>query len=204
MNASNDPVVVIPQPVRSMGWSDEVERSILEPLGIRLLVPVTPEEQRDIVVATRVAGRRRAREQQVAHVPGSPDKHPLERLEARNIAKVEQDREVQWTWVSTKPGRSETSLRSRASSNTLASEGRMALAIRPAITFTLGGIDVDADLRVLDHSGRPILGLWAAGADAGGTFPGGYMGGLALGLVQGRIAGRAAAEATGPAVTTGD
>ena len=79
-----------------------------------------------------------------------------------------------------------------------------ALAVRPAITFTLGGIDVDPDLRVLDHSGRPIPGLWAAGADAGGTFQGGYMGGLVLGLVQGRIAGRAAAEATGSAVTTGD
>jgi succinate dehydrogenase/fumarate reductase flavoprotein subunit len=68
-----------------------------------------------------------------------------------------------------------------------------ALAVRPGITFTLGGIDVDADLRVLDDGGRPIPGLYAAGADAGGTFDRGYMGGLVLGLVQGRAAGRAAA-----------
>ncbi len=77
-----------------------------------------------------------------------------------------------------------------------------ALAVRPAITFTLGGIDVDPELRVLDRDGRPIPGLWAAGADAGGTFQGGYMGGLVLGLVQGRSAGRAAAESTRDAVTT--
>ena len=69
-----------------------------------------------------------------------------------------------------------------------------ALAVRPGITFTLGGIDVDADLRVLDREGRPIPSLFAAGADAGGTYDGGYMGGLVLGLVQGRAAGRSAAR----------
>ena len=68
-----------------------------------------------------------------------------------------------------------------------------ALAVRPGITFTLGGIDVDVDLRVLDQDGRPIPGLYAAGADAGGTYDRGYMGGLVLGLVQGRATGRAAA-----------
>ena len=69
-----------------------------------------------------------------------------------------------------------------------------ALEVRPGITFTLGGIDVDADLRVLDREGRPIPSLFAAGADAGGTYDGGYMGGLVLGLVQGRAAGRSAAQ----------
>jgi succinate dehydrogenase/fumarate reductase flavoprotein subunit len=69
-----------------------------------------------------------------------------------------------------------------------------ALEVRPGITFTLGGIDVDADLRVLDRDGRPIPSLFAAGADAGGTYDRGYMGGLVLGLVQGRAAGRSAAE----------
>ena len=72
-----------------------------------------------------------------------------------------------------------------------------ALAVRPGITFTLGGIDVDAELRVLDRAGRPIPGLFAAGADAGGTYDRGYMGGLVLGLVQGRAAGRAAAAPSG-------
>ena len=70
-----------------------------------------------------------------------------------------------------------------------------ALAVRSGITFTLGGIDVDADLRVLDRAGQPIPALYAAGADAGGTYDGGYMGGLVLGLVQGRASGRAAALA---------
>ena len=36
MNLSNGPLVVIPEPIRSMGWTYDVERSILEPLGIRL------------------------------------------------------------------------------------------------------------------------------------------------------------------------
>jgi hypothetical protein len=68
-----------------------------------------------------------------------------------------------------------------------------ALAVRPAITFTLGGIDVDPEFHVLDRVGTPIPGLFAAGADAGGTYQGGYMGGLVLGLVQGPIAGKNAA-----------
>ena len=68
-----------------------------------------------------------------------------------------------------------------------------ALAVRAGITFTLGGIDTDARMRVLDRDGEPIPGLYAAGADAGGTYQGGYMGGLVLGLVHGRIAGAGAA-----------
>jgi succinate dehydrogenase/fumarate reductase flavoprotein subunit len=68
-----------------------------------------------------------------------------------------------------------------------------ALGVRAGVTFTLGGIEVDSDLRVLDRGGRPMNGLFAAGADAGGTYDGGYMGGLVLGLVQGRAAGAAAA-----------
>lgn len=68
-----------------------------------------------------------------------------------------------------------------------------ALGVRAGITFTLGGIDVDASMRVLDRDGRPMPGLYAAGADAGGTYDRGYMGGLVLGLVQGRAAGRSAA-----------
>jgi succinate dehydrogenase/fumarate reductase flavoprotein subunit len=68
-----------------------------------------------------------------------------------------------------------------------------AIAVRAGITFTLGGIDVDSDMRVLHRDGTPMVGLYAAGADAGGTFDRGYMGGLVLGLVQGRAVGRAAA-----------
>ena len=44
MDVAHGPLVVIPEPIRSMGWTYDVERSILEPLGIRLLVPETAEE----------------------------------------------------------------------------------------------------------------------------------------------------------------
>ena len=71
--------------------------------------------------------------------------------------------------------------------------------MRPAVTFTLGGIDVDPEFHVLCRDGQPIGGLFAAGADAGGTYQGGYMGGLVLGLVQGPIAGRTAARELGVA-----
>ena len=74
-----------------------------------------------------------------------------------------------------------------------------AIAVRPAVTFTLGGIDVDSEFHVLSRDGQPIGGLFAAGADAGGTYQGGYMGGLVLGLVQGPIAARTAARELGAA-----
>ena len=38
------PVVVIPEPIAIMDWSYEVERSMLEPHGIRLVVPRDPAE----------------------------------------------------------------------------------------------------------------------------------------------------------------
>ena len=47
MNLATGPLVVIPEPIRSMGWSYDVERSILEPLGIRLVVPDTAERGGD-------------------------------------------------------------------------------------------------------------------------------------------------------------
>lgn len=69
-----------------------------------------------------------------------------------------------------------------------------AMAVRPAITFTLGGIEVDDRYRVRSHQGGVIPGLHAVGADAGGVYAGGYAGGLVLGLAQGRrLAGELAA-----------
>jgi succinate dehydrogenase/fumarate reductase flavoprotein subunit len=59
-----------------------------------------------------------------------------------------------------------------------------ALEVQPAITFTFGGICVDAQTRVLDENGRPIGGLLAAGADVA-IYDSAYAGGLALGLVTG-------------------
>ncbi|HVA86924.1 MAG TPA: NAD(P)-dependent oxidoreductase, partial [Candidatus Saccharimonadales bacterium] len=43
---SGRPVVVIPEPIRIMGWSYDVERSMLEPRGIALIVPETEAEAR--------------------------------------------------------------------------------------------------------------------------------------------------------------
>jgi succinate dehydrogenase/fumarate reductase flavoprotein subunit len=60
-----------------------------------------------------------------------------------------------------------------------------ALAVAPCITFTFGGLRVDADGRVFGPDGAWIRNLYAAGADAGGLQGPGYVGGLALGLVFG-------------------
>ena len=63
------------------------------------------------------------------------------------------------------------------------------------ITFTFGGVRVDADARVLDTAGRVIPGLCAAGELVGGLFFHNYPGGTGLtaGAVFGRRAGYAAA-----------
>lgn len=69
-----------------------------------------------------------------------------------------------------------------------------AVEVQPAITFTFGGIRTSLDGEVLDHDGRPIAGLYAAGADAGGVSHGGYAGGLAPCFITGTWAGRHAAH----------
>jgi succinate dehydrogenase/fumarate reductase flavoprotein subunit len=62
----------------------------------------------------------------------------------------------------------------------------------PAITFTFGGLRIDTSARVLDEDDRPLEGLLAAGADAGGGYVRAYAGGLAWALVFGlRAAQRA-------------
>lgn len=71
-----------------------------------------------------------------------------------------------------------------------------ALMVQPSITFTFGGVRTDTDGQVLDHDGRPVPGLYAAGADIGGLSNYGYAGGLAPGYITGRWAGRSAARAT--------
>jgi succinate dehydrogenase/fumarate reductase flavoprotein subunit len=61
------------------------------------------------------------------------------------------------------------------------------------ITYPMGGLAVDPAMRVLDPSGAPVPGLYAAGADAGHVFEDVYGGGLAWALVSGIMAGSAAA-----------
>ncbi|HXG41847.1 MAG TPA: FAD-dependent tricarballylate dehydrogenase TcuA [Dehalococcoidia bacterium] len=68
-------------------------------------------------------------------------------------------------------------------------------AVTCGITFTYGGLRIDARGRVLDSYDRPIPGLYAAGELVGGLFYHNYPGGsgLTAGAVFGRIAGREAA-----------
>ena len=68
----------------------------------------------------------------------------------------------------------------------------IAVRVYAAVTHTIGGLRVDEQARVLDRQGTPVVGLHAAGADAGGIFTGGYGSGLAAALVYGRIAAETA------------
>ena len=60
------------------------------------------------------------------------------------------------------------------------------------VTYTMGGIAIDAHARVLRDDGSPIPGLMAAGAVTGGLDGGprsGYVGGLMKSAVFGYLAG---------------
>jgi succinate dehydrogenase/fumarate reductase flavoprotein subunit len=59
------------------------------------------------------------------------------------------------------------------------------IEVVPAITFTFGGVRIDAEAQVLDERGGAIPGLLAAGADSGGVFHRAYAGGIANALVFG-------------------
>lgn len=66
--------------------------------------------------------------------------------------------------------------------------------VAPATHHTMGGLKVDNWRRVIDTSGRPIPGLYAAGEVTGGIHGGNRLGGNALAeiMVSGRIAARSA------------
>lgn len=72
----------------------------------------------------------------------------------------------------------------------------LAFPVTCGITFTFGGLRIDESARVLDTSGRPIDGLFAAGELVGGLFYFNYPGGSGLmaGSVFGRAAGTSAAQ----------
>jgi tricarballylate dehydrogenase len=63
------------------------------------------------------------------------------------------------------------------------------------VTFTFGGLRIDARGAVIDTSDRPIPGLYAAGELVGGLFYENYPGGSGLmaGTVYGKLAGESAA-----------
>ncbi|MGE0624742.1 MAG: FAD-dependent tricarballylate dehydrogenase TcuA [Pseudomonadales bacterium] len=70
-----------------------------------------------------------------------------------------------------------------------------AYGVTCGVTFTFGGLHVDAGARVCGQDGQPIPGLYAAGELVGGLFYFNYPGGTGLtsGAVFGRIAGAGAA-----------
>jgi tricarballylate dehydrogenase len=69
-----------------------------------------------------------------------------------------------------------------------------AYPITCAITFTFGGLKVNAEAKVMEASGTPVEGLFAAGEMVGGLFYDNYPGGSGLmsGAVFGKIAGQSA------------
>ena len=86
-----------------------------------------------------------------------------------------------------------------------------AIHVCAGITYTLGGIAIDRDSRVLDQIGQPVHGLYAAGSATGGIEGGApalYLGGLAKAVVTGLRAAEHAVEhvaqlqgsSTGPGV----
>jgi tricarballylate dehydrogenase len=72
-----------------------------------------------------------------------------------------------------------------------------AYAVTCGITFTFGGVKIDANAQIQDTDQRPIPGLYAAGEMVGGLFYFNYPGGTGLtsGAVFGRIAGTSAGTA---------
>ena len=72
-----------------------------------------------------------------------------------------------------------------------------AIRLCAGISYTLGGIKIDANTRVIGWDGAPIPGLHAAGACTGGIEGGpiaGYVGGLLKALCLGKVAGETVAE----------
>ncbi len=70
-----------------------------------------------------------------------------------------------------------------------------AIRLWPKVHYTPGGVGIDSQARVIDLSGHPIPGLFAAGEVCGGIHGASRLGSCALTecLVFGRIAGRRAA-----------
>jgi fumarate reductase flavoprotein subunit len=69
-----------------------------------------------------------------------------------------------------------------------------AVPVCAGITYTMGGLTIDACARVCDAGGRPIAGLFAAGCTTGGIEGGphaGYVGGLAKSGITALLAAEA-------------
>jgi fumarate reductase flavoprotein subunit len=68
-----------------------------------------------------------------------------------------------------------------------------AIRLVAGISYTMGGIEIDAKARVIARDGRPLAGLFAAGACTGG-IEGGPLGGYVGGFLKAATLGLVAAE----------
>ncbi len=71
-----------------------------------------------------------------------------------------------------------------------------AVPLAVGISYTMGGIEIDAEARVIGRHGEPIPGLFAAGSCTGGVeggplggYIGGYLKAVSLGLIAGQSIG---------------
>lgn len=66
----------------------------------------------------------------------------------------------------------------------------------PVLHYTMGGVQIDAESRVIDTTGKPIPGLFAAGEVAGGVHGANRLGGSSLlgCVVFGRVSGDSASS----------
>jgi succinate dehydrogenase/fumarate reductase flavoprotein subunit len=71
-----------------------------------------------------------------------------------------------------------------------------AVPVRAGVTFTEGGVRVNAQCAALDRDGRAVRGLYVAGVDVGAVSNVGYAGGLSAALITGLRAGIHAARAS--------
>lgn len=125
------------------------------------------------------------------------DVHPAQFLKTVSEYNAAIQREVPFD-PNVKDGRSTRGLEIEKSNwaNPLEKPPFTAYSVTCGITFTFGGLKIDAGCRVLDIADAPLPGLYAAGELVGGLFYYNYPGssGLMAGSVFGRIAGREAAR----------
>ncbi|OPY88999.1 MAG: Fumarate reductase flavoprotein subunit precursor [Syntrophus sp. PtaU1.Bin208] len=78
----------------------------------------------------------------------------------------------------------------------LKTPGFYAIEITPGVHYTMGGLKVDANARVMTKDGKPISGLFAAGEGTGGIHGANRLGGNSITqtIVFGRIVGENAAK----------
>jgi fumarate reductase flavoprotein subunit len=72
-----------------------------------------------------------------------------------------------------------------------------AIGVQPGIHYTMGGLKIDEQTRVIDKDGKPIPGLYAAGEVTGGVHGANRLGGNSISetITFGRIAGATTAKA---------